>query len=677
TGASAQQIIMKIVTEEAAPVTKLRKAVPPNIAGALAQALEKLPADRFSSARAFADALQNPAFRYEGSAAAATVHTVARWDPWRVGLGTVALIAIAAAFWNGSRHSVSHEGEVSRFALALPPGQELETPGGPRIAFAPDGRSFVYVGPGANGPQLWLRRLSDLEAAPIAGTEGAASPTFSPDGREIAFNTLSPFQVRVVSLATGQLRTVTSKVSGGGIAWAANGYMYVDGGDGLAEVRADGSGYRMVLPLDTAKGESGVAWPSMLPDARGVLFRIRRGGELTSDYTIGVLNLRNGKRKELLHGLVAFYTPAGNLVWVSADGMLHAQKFDLDKLEVTGSQVTPFGGLAVGGFGSVDLALSSRGDLLYVTGEARNTIGALVWVARNGTTTSVDSTEERGLMTQLAMSPDGKSVAMEILRGAGESGLTRIWVKRLDGGPTHLVTSELAHSRNPVWSPDGRYIFYTSRGGHVMRRRADGSGKEEIITRATDGVTSMTLSRDGSTLLFRTQRVMTSRGGDILQFRIGVDSTPTPLFATAASEDEPTISPDGKWLAYSSDESGQWEVYVRPFPNVDAQKIQISTDGGEAPSWNPAGGELFYLSRPAHDLMSARYGLTPTFDLLRVDRLFNTGALAYSAREHMFKPSVDGSRFLAMDIGYRQPGASGGGIVLMQNFATELGRKLR
>jgi hypothetical protein len=118
-------------------------------------------------------------------------------------------------------------------------------------------------------------------------------------------------------------------------------------------------------------------------------------------------------------------------------------------------------------------------------------------------------------------------------------------------------------------------------------------------------------------------------------------------------------------------------VYVRPFPNVDAQKIQISTDGGEAPSWNPAGGELFYLSRPAHDLMSARFRLTPTFELLRVDRLFNTGVLAYSAREHMFQPSADGSRFLAMDIGYREPGTSGDRMVLMQNFTTDLERKFR
>jgi hypothetical protein len=210
-----------------------------------------------------------------------------------------------------------------------------------------------------------------------------------------------------------------------------------------------------------------------------------------------------------------------------------------------------------------------------------------------------------------------------------------------------------------------------------MRRRADGSGNEEKISSATTGVTSMTLSPDDKTLLLRTQRLMTNQGGDILQFRIGTDSAAKPLFVTPASEDEPTISPDGKWLAYSSDESGQWEVYVRPFPDANAQKIQISTNGGEAPLWNPAGGELFYLSRPANDMMSARFRLTPTFDVVRVDRLFNTGTLAYSAREHMFRPSADGSRFLAMDIGFRDPGENGGGIVFMQNFTTELRKVLQ
>ncbi|HTJ23938.1 MAG TPA: protein kinase, partial [Gemmatimonadaceae bacterium] len=251
TGASAQQIIMKIITEQPAPVTTLRKSVPANVAAAVSMALEKLPADRFENAKSFGQALRDPGFR-RATEASTTGRAMSRRDPWRVGLGALAVLAMAVAAWLGT-HRGTAKVQQSRFALALPPGQELAAPGGSRIDFAPDGRSFVYTGAGVGGEQLWLRRMNSLDAVRIAGSEGATSPVFSPDGSEIAFVTLSPFGLKTVSVTGGQLHSIgVENASGGGLTWASNGYIYFDAGSGLARVRPDGSGYAMVMPLDTA-----------------------------------------------------------------------------------------------------------------------------------------------------------------------------------------------------------------------------------------------------------------------------------------------------------------------------------------------------------------------------------------------------------------------------------------
>jgi eukaryotic-like serine/threonine-protein kinase len=485
----------------------------------------------------------------------------------------IAALATAVALWAGLAEApTGPTPEMTRFALALPEGQELVAAGGgSRIAFAPDGRSFAYTGPGPGNPtgsleyrrraQLRLRRLGELEAVPIAGSQGATSPVFSPDGGEIAFMTLTPFSLRVVSLAGGGAPTVVDEgVQAGGAAWTADGSLYVDAGRGLARVEPDGTGYELVMLLDTAAGEVGFAWPTVLPETRAVLVRVRRGTDALPDYAIVAFDPRDGSRKQLVRGLIARYSPTGHLVWVTADGALHAQRFDLDRLELTGEAVTLWSGVAIGGFGAVDLALSAAGDLAYTMGGANQSTTELVWVARDGSTTRVDTTTDQGFISSVVLAPDGRAAALEGLRSSGAaSNLTRIWVKRLGGGPTELVTSENSNSRNPAWGSDSRDLFYCSLGG------------EELA-----------VSPDGGTLLLRTGTDGAGRG-DLLQFRIGIDSAAVPLLATPAHEEGPAISPDGRWLAYASDEGGGLQVYVRPFPDVNAQRVQISVDGGAEP----------------------------------------------------------------------------------------------
>jgi len=677
TGPSAQAVIAKVLSSEPEPITTLRRMVPPHVAHAVHVAIQKLPADRFETAARFAEALADPDVGGRRSTRSAAPLPLTANRPALIFAGLAAL-ATGAALWSGLRvAAASHGGEVARFALALPAGQELVTPGGSRIAFAPDGRSFVYTGPGTSRPRLWLRRLDELEAVPIPGSEGATNPSFSPDASEIAFVTLTPFRLRVVSVGDGQARTVLDEgLSGGGQTWSTDGYIYLDGNSGLARVRPDGTDYRIVIPLDAAAGEIGVAWPSALPDARGVLARVRRADDAPPDYSIVVLDLQSGSRKQLVRGLVARYSPTGHLVWVTADGSLKAQRFDLDRLELAGAPVTLWGGVAIGGFGAVDLALSAAGDLVYTTGGVSSSFGDLVWVARDGAITRVDDTTEDGLIGSLALSPDGSAVAMDILRTSGDgSGLRRIWVKRLRGGPTELVTSEMSNSRNPVWTPDGRDVLYSTLGGEVvMRRRADGSGTPEPVLREPRGVEELATSPDGATILLRGGADGSGRG-DLLHFRVGTDSAPLPLLATSAQEEGPALSPDGRWLAHSSDESGRQQVYVRPFPDVDSRRVQVSVDGGAEPRWSAAGDELFYLSA-AGEMMSARVRAAPTLEVSRVDRLFDASGFLSNGLRPIFDPSPDGQRFLMVDVGAPGRGEAAGRMVVVQNFAAELARRV-
>ena len=671
-GGSAQQVIMKIITEQAAVVTTLRKSVPPNVAATLVRALEKLPADRFESAHEFARALGDPGFRYGMQGTAATASASHR-DPWRIGLAAVALLAIGWALWASSRSARVTDGALARFALATPVGQELLGRGGTRVAFAPDGRSFVYTGPGARGPRLWLRRMNELTATPIMGTDGASSPTFSPDGKEVGFLTLTPFSLKVVPIEGGQARTVLpGRMSGGGLAWASNGDIYMDVGTGLARARSDGSDFTMVMTLDSATGETGIAWPEALPGDRGVLVRVRHGGEPLANYMIIAVDGKSGARKDIVRGLVARYSPTGHLLWITADGTLRAQRFDLDRLVLEGDPITLWSGILVGGFGSADLVISPAGDAIHTAGAVRTTFSNLVWVSRDGSSARLDTVTVDGFISAVALSPTGASVALELVRASAGSDLTRIWAKRTDGGPTQLVTNEDAHNRNAVWSPNGRELFYSTKGGQVIRRRrADGSGTATDLLQELRGVTGLTVSPDGKTIVLATASDGPARS-DLRQFRPGVDTISAPLLASPAQENDPSISPDGRWIAYASTESGRFEVYVSPFPEVQTGKVQVSLQGGSRPKWNRRGGELFYIS-DSGDLMAARITTAPELSVTRVDRLFSTLRLGSSS---VYDVSPDGRRFLMLDGSSGSGDASAGHIVVVPNFAAELRRKL-
>ena len=685
-GGSAQQIIMKIIAEPVEPVTRYRKAVPPNVAAAVAKALEKLPADRFETAKGFADALGNPAFTTSGVAAAPGAVPLPGWHryagPIIVGLGVVTIAAIAVAVKGRQPMAPA---PVSRLRLALPPSKALTAPGGTRLAWAADGRSFLYVGPGNGGTQLWRRSLDALEPTPIPGTDGGTGPFFSPDGARIGFITLNPFEIRLVAPSGGGSTRVTGgeSVSGGGAAWGEDGFIYFDGLTTLSRVRPDGTGREVVYALDTLQREVGVAWPEILPKNVGILFRVRHIGNAAGDFRIMAMDLRTRKTKSVVQALVARYSPAGYLLYVTPDGSLMASRFDLDRLEMTGSPVLLWRGIGVGAFGVADIALSSTGSLLYTT-DSQSTIAEPTWVSRSGVATVMDSQWPDGLAYSVALSPDGSQVAVEFINGKSNTSVPDIWVKRLGGGPLSRLSYEGTNNLRPSWSHDGRdVLFLSNRSGTpaLYRQRADGSAPAQKVASDPRGLGEGFESQDGKWLvLLRSADVLEPRSAsnaaccDILAMRSGLDSTPKPLLATSFHERSPALSPDGKWLAYASDETGRFEVFVRPFPDVQAAKWQVSTDGGSSPHWSARGNELFYLDA-ANEMQAAHVTTSPTFGIQSKERLFSADGYFVSPWSGAYDVTPDGQRFLMLRVG-SAIGAEPSSLVLVENFLTELRQRM-
>ena len=669
TGATAQQIIMKIITEPAAPVTKLRKNVPPNVAAALAQALEKLPADRFESAKAFADALANRGWTnhsvVDGEMVAAGA---ARGSSRRLlaVVSAIALLSTVVAGWAVLRPPP--EPRVSRFALQLPDSQALSVQGNGTLAqLTPDGRTLVYVA--GDGPmrKLWVRPLDQLVARPLAGTESALNPAVSPDGTRIAFlSASSPRAIKVVPIAGGPVLTLTdSLVDLGGVSWGYDGYIYYDGhleGDGLSRIKEAGGRAEVASRPDTTQRENFHNSPAALPNGRGVMLVVRVSTALGARSMIGVLDTRTGTHRVLLEGMYATYAPSGHLLVVTAQGELMAVPFDANALKVTGEAVLMGDGVGVRGSGRVTVTLADDGTLAYVAGLARSDRRELVWVTRDGVASHVDSTFSSEMTGRPALAPDGRTVAIA-MRGATE---LQVWVKQLDRGPASRIADVGA---TPSWYPDGRTLVFAQPGaGQLQRVPADGSTLPSPMpgTGSNAEVTS-----DGAWLTYQWR-------GDILARRTSGDTTPVVLVRDPITQVLQTVSPDGRWLTYSSDETGAWQVYARPFPETNLAKRQVSTATGFYSRWSRSGRELFYVGLDAQgnsQLYVVDVPPGPVFSPSAPRALFPTQP--YGPTPVYFDVSPDGRRFLFTRASNAGAFVHRDRIVLVQNFTSELAARTR
>ncbi len=638
-------------------------------------ALEKLPADRYATAAEFAAALTD-----RSHAPAATVPTAAvprrarrRWPASTVaGLG-IAGVATVAALWGWLRPAPAPP--VSRLSVFLRESERLQSLGGVsggRVAVSPEGRRLVYMGPGEGGAQLWLRRLDQLHASPISGTAGGASPFFSPDGRQLGFIARGRI-VRIVSLEGGPPITLTDKANTTGGDWGADGYVYFEVDSGIARIRATGGAVEPVFTISPERKEIATEWPFVLPGGRGLLFRLRHVGQGPDDFDVVGMKLPKGEPRVLTRGVYARYAASGHLLVVTADGKLLAIPFDPDELALTGPPIALIEGLAIGSAGfSVDLALSPTGTMVYTTGSGIGSRRA-VWVGRNGTESSVDpGWEPQGTINSIALSPDGKSLAV----GLDRDGKEDIWVKQLPAGPFSRITfGDTAHVR-PAWSADGRSVVYVSdragtNAGLPLSRRADGTGTGRALLSSPFNFSQVLASRDGRWLLLR--RSGNEPGGGDIHGLLAGDTTLTPLVATGATEGEPALSQDGRWLAYVSDESGTFEVYVRPFPDVSSARWQVSTTGGGEPVWAPGGRELFYRNG-RNQMMAAQLVNGPGFSIREQRVLFSSAPYLDLGFAQSYSVSPDGRRFLMVREGAPSQESE---LILIENWLRELQTRTR
>ncbi len=668
-GGSAQAIIMKIVTDEARPVTELRKSVPSHVAAATAKSLEKLAADRFESAAKFAEALTNPAFTLPTTQAATMPGAQASWQWNRMSVATTALaaVAIVVAVWALSRPEPPMP--VSRYGYPLPEVKAPLTHFGTHIALAPDDTRLVYVGVGEVGPQLFVRARNQLHATPLPGTEGAESPFFSPDGARVGYWTAGTNNaIHVVSLGGGPPITVAdSGIGRVGASWGPHGFLYADGPGpgGLVRVPASGGVLEPVTVLDTALGETNHAWPDALPNGKGVLFTVGHEADASA---IAVGDLATGEHRVLVRGVHARYAVSGHLVYVTPEGTLMVAPFDQNALVLTGEAVSLVEGLSVRTAGAADLAVSSTGTLMYVGGSATGGPGELVWVTRDGTAAEINPGWTGDFRT-LALSPEGTRLAVSIFQRNEE----HVWIKHLDQGPLPRLTSEGSRNDRPGWTPDGRAVtFISTRGGSfdLYRKRADGSAFAELLLRDERPIGEGFYSDDGARLVY----VLFGRGRarDLYTIRPGVDSVGTPLVTTGANEQAPALSPNGRWLAYVSDESGRYEVYVVPFPSADA-KWPISSARGTEPVWAHSGRELFYKNG-SNELISVEVVPGTTFAVGEQRVLFSTNGYRGSSLHRTYDVTADDEQFVMIRLG--GPGNAGGELIVVENFFEELKAKV-
>ena len=558
----------------------------------------------------------------------------------------------------------------ARWTIALPSGVAFpHFNGPPSLALSPDGKTIVFVGSSAGRTQLYRRDLGSIDARPIPMTEGTTQTTFSPDGQWIAFD--QGGQLKKIRLDGGTPTAIAEARSMRGVAWGADGAIVFapDAFEGLWLVSENGGvPRRLTTPFVGSGGDH--RWPQSLPNG-DVVFAIDPGSS-TADARIGVFSPKTGRSRVLAErGSAARYVSSGHLVF-ARDGMLLAAPFDAARAEVTGPAVPVVEDVRMDTYGTVSAQfdVSASGRLAYVPGYPRPTDRSLLRVDREGRATPV--TPDRRSFIQASLSPDGSALATtrEELRS------TSVWSLDLRTQAWTQVGNPNCDS--PVWSPDGtRFAYVDFEAGCILSVRRDGGGAPERLTECDAGrVVSRhpsSWSPDGRFLAFTLQTVTTRH--DIWILPVAGDRRPWPYLATSFEECCAGFSPDGRWLAYASTESGRYEVYVRRFP-VRGPAIRVSVGGGSEPKWTRGGREIVYRSLgPPPRMMSVSVDLGAQARIGTPRSLFDDVYRNWLGFMPSYDVSRDGERFLMIE---EPPSvAPPTQIVVIPRFLDELKAKLR
>jgi serine/threonine-protein kinase len=650
-GAVAQQIIMKIITTPAEPVTLHRKAVPTNVAAAVAKSLEKLPADRFESAAKFAEALGNPSYTSATSTGVTPTLALARRQRVREAVFVGVLVAAVVApltWWITARRA--EPPLAVHFAFSTAPSQPLGVTTGRTVALSPDGRTVVYSTVDSAGrSRLFKRALDDLRQQPIDGSEDGQQPFFSPDGRSLGF--YDGRQLRKIPVDGGTPTSLADVQGLAGASWGPDGIVASISGK-LALVPSMGGTPVPLVPGDSAAG----LWPVLSPDGKVAVYATTNSG--TAQLAVAVLS--TGRRVNLgIPGRAPLGFVGGELIFQRNDGALVAIPLDAGAGRVTGSPHVVVAEVAQSPVGAAKAALSASGSLAYLGGGA---IVQAVVVDMKGAVRPL--AVPAGRLSSPRYSPDGRRLAADLSSGGHQD----VWIYDVASGAAHRMTSDGTVNSRPEWTPDGtRILFRTDRKGQnttLWSQPADGSGAaQELVAAPGKDVWEGMLTPDSRTVVYRTG----STGlADIWYRRLSADTAEHGIATTPFNEFGPRVSPDGRWVAYQSNESGSNEVVVRPFPGPGAQ-FPVSVGGGTTPIWSRDGRRIFYAN--GNKLLAATVGTSPTFSVTARDVLFEGNYNLAGAGGHAnFDVAPDGKSLLML----RPIIAGGEQIVVIPNWAAEL-----
>ncbi|MDQ3488651.1 MAG: serine/threonine-protein kinase [Acidobacteriota bacterium] len=553
-------------------------------------------------------------------------------------LGALALAAIASALTWNMRDRV--EPEPPRRYVVAAPEISTQVEARPAITLAPDGWTLVFVGVDKGVSSLYVRGPGDFDPRKLPGTEYGSNPVFSPSGKLLAFVTGNKLMMMALDGAPSQLAAVNDPR---GLSWVDEKTIVYSGQAvaGLTEVSVTGGSPRVLTTLNKATGERSHRWPHALPGGQWVLFTLGTTASPDSydSSRIDAINRQTGERREVYQNAsMARYAPTGHLL-LSRAGSLFAAPFDPVTLKLSGTPVSIAQGITGDGTtGAAHIAWSDNGTLAYLAGDQRGSMRQLAFVDFAGTRTGIRLPD--ALYNDIRVSPDGKRLAFT----EGTSGLGDIWVYSFERGTrTRLTFSGIAAT--PVWSADGRDIVYAeilpdAKGTRFSRTSADGGREPVSIGSAVARVYLKHVSADGAWALIDYVNNTGNGAGRVL---LQPDATIEPLVNTKADDFGATLSPDGRFVAYNSDEGGAMEVFVRELRGSTG-RWQVSNAGGEEPMWSPDGRAIFYRSESR--LMRVAVETTPTFRAGLPSMLFDGVYIVGSDTGISYEPHPDGKRLL-------------------------------
>ena len=641
TGKTQASLIGAILRDDPPSMSSVQPMTPPALDRVVKACLAKEPDDRWQSAH---DVMLQLQWIAEGSTQPGAGSVPAqrnREKLWMSATGALIVITLFALLMfvlQKPRHDTSTK-RVMKLSMMMPE-KTGATALGANLWLSPDGSHLAFIASYEGRDLVWVRPLDSLTAHALPGTE-AATPSgsfWSADSRFIGF--FSGGKLKKIDISGGPPQTICDAQDGRGGAWNRDGVIVFALGatSALYRVSAAGGEPVPVTTLDQSRQEISHRWPCFLPDGRHFIYLVRSSQPENTRIYVGSLDSK--ETKPLLTSVSsATYAPPGVLLFTRNETLL-AQSFDADKLQLHGEPVKVAEPVGFNkGLGLAAFSVSENGILVYRSGGYE--IGQLLWFDRSGN--KVGQLGPTELYLTLCMSPDEKRIAID--RVDGQTGTTDIWLFDLARGIPSRFTTNPAPDWYPLWSPDGNRIVFTSnREGSpgLYQKNANGVGSEDVILRTDENKVADDWSPDGKFIIC--ERLDSKTRLDLWLLPMTGDRQPVPFLQTEFNEQQAQFSPDGKWIAYTSDESGTSEVYVQAFP-ASGGKWRISTAGGCQPQWRRDGKELFFIT-PDRKLMAVDVKTGTAFEAGVPKPLFDTRIFQLTTFRNNYVVSRDGQRFL-------------------------------